>query len=98
MDQQQHFYLLEYFKTIVQQVRDEVKKLFFQQEELNRRDILTIKNNTTQILKLFQGKQGQSIIERKFQPLHKIMEIKHNAGVFSILELSDLKIATGWRL
>ena len=64
------------------------------QEELNRRehDILTIKDNTTHILKILLGKEVQS---KKIQLLNKAKEIKHHSGVCSITELRDLRIATG---
>ena len=57
MNQQTNY--LECFKGILKQVQDEVKRLYSKQEELNRREqnILTIKDNTTQILKLLQGQQ-----------------------------------------
>jgi hypothetical protein len=44
---------------ILKHIQDEVKKLNSKQEELSRREkhILTIKDNTTQILKLLQVKQ-----------------------------------------
>ena len=84
----------ERFKGILKKVQDEVKKLHSKQEELNRRehDILTIKDNTTHILKILLGKEVQS---KKIQLLNIAKEIEHNSSVYSITELSDLRIATG---
>ena len=47
---------LDNFKKILKQVKDEVKKLYFKQEELNRKeqDILTIIEDATEILKLLR--------------------------------------------
>ena len=44
----------ESIKGILKKVQDEVKKLYSKQEELDRkeRDILTIKENTKQILQI----------------------------------------------
>lgn len=99
-------------KGILKQIQDEVKKLNSKQEELSRREkhILTIKDNTTQILKLLQVKQQPTAIEikkqepknnnnndKKIQSLDKTMDIKHRADVWSVIELSDLRIATGDR-
>ena len=99
MNQQQMNNYLENVKLILKQVKDEVKKLTSKERELNRReqDILTIKDNTTQILKILQPQKQEppTIIERKSQLLNKTKEIKHNSIVYSITELSDLRIATG---
>ena len=69
MNLQQMDKYLDNFKEILKQVKDEVKKLHCKQEELNRREqnILTIKDNTTQILKILLEQQ---------QALKKIEELK----------------------
>ena len=56
MNQQQMDNYYEYLREILKKVQDEVKKLKTKEEELNRReqDILTIKDNTTQILQLLK--------------------------------------------
>ena len=68
---------LESFKGILKQIQEEVKKLYSKQEELNRRekDIFTIKDNITQILKLLR-KQEPSNIEIKNQSFNKTKELK----------------------
>ena len=89
----------ERFKGILKQVQDEVKKLTSKQEELNgiEQDILTIKDNTTKILQLLQRQEEETPknIKRKIQSLNKIKEIKHKNEVWSIIELSNLRIPTG---
>ena len=99
----------EYLK-IAKEILKQVEKLKRKEKELNRReqDILTIKDNTTQILKLLKGKEGtktiiktnirepsSTTIETKIQSLNKAKEIKHHSPVSLITELSDLRIATG---
>ena len=42
-----------------------------------------------------QQQEPPTPIERKIQSLNKAKEIKHNSYVYSITELSDLRIATG---
>ena len=99
MNHQQMDNYLENVKGILKQVKDEVKKLYFKQEELNRKeqDILTIIEDATEILKLLREQQQEppTPIERKIQSLNKAKEIKHNSSVYSITELSDSRIATG---
>ena len=107
MNQQTLNNYYERFKGILKKVKDEVQKLYSKQEELKKREqeIITLKDNTTQILKLLQGgstsierkKQEQLIVERKIKDVKKIKDIKHNSLVRSITELSDLRIATGDR-
>ena len=94
MNQQQMDKYLESIKEIMKQVQDDVKELHSKQEEFKGReqDILTMKDNITQILKILQGKEVQS---KKIQSLNKAKEIKHNSYVYSITELSDSRIATG---
>ena len=83
---------LDLYRNILNKYNIEIQKLHSKQEELNRRehDILTIKDNTNQILKILLEQQ-----EKKIQSLNKAKEIKHNSDVWSITELSDLRIATG---
>ena len=86
------FEQFELFKTILNNYSNEIQKLKSKQEELNRRehDILTIKDNTTHILKILLEQQ-----EKKIQSLNKAKEIEHHSDVYSITELSDLRIVTG---
>ena len=98
MNQQTMNNYLELYRNILNKYSTEVKRLYSKQEELNNieQDIHTIKDNTTQILKLLQGQQRPTNIEeKKIQSLNKTKEIKHNTDVWSIIELSDLRIATG---
>ena len=107
-------YFLNLYNNILDKYNIEVRKLQVKQEEYNKReqDILTIKENTNQILKLLQEqqrkeekkvgianieikKQEEPIIETKIQSLKKATEIEHKSDVWSITELSDLRIATG---
>ena len=63
-----------------------------------KHDILTIKDNTKKILQLLQGKEegkAKTNIESKIQSLDKTKEIKNNAYVSSIAELTSLRRATG---
>ena len=98
MNQQTLDMYLERFKGILKKVQNEVKKLKSKEEELNRReqDIRTIKENTTQILQLLQGRTTTTTnIERKIQSLNKTKEIEHSSSVYSITELSNARMATG---
>ena len=93
MNQQTLNNFYDCFKGILKQVQDEVKKL-----DKREKEILTIKNNTTQILQLLQGKQTKTTtIERKIQSLTKTKEIQHKSRVFAIIELNDLRMVTGDR-
>ena len=96
MNQQHIEKYLQDCKKILKQVQDKVKILTSKQEELSKREqnILTIKNNTTQILKILKESQKQTI-RKNIQSLNKIIEIKHQETIFSVIELNDLKIATG---
>ena len=59
MDEQAMNTYLELYVGVLKQVRAEVKTLYAKQEEINKRekDILTIKENTAEILKLLQKQQ-----------------------------------------
>ena len=56
---------LESFKDILTKVQDEIKKLHSKQEELKKREqyMLTIKENTTKIVQLLQGKGVTSVVK-----------------------------------
>lgn len=57
MNQQTMDNYLNRYKVILQQIKDEVKKICFKEEEIKRREqnILKIKDNTTEILKILKG-------------------------------------------
>ena len=101
MNQQTMNNYFECFKGILKKLQEEVNRLKSKEEELKKReeDILTIKENTTQILQLLQRQKGTTTtnIERKIQSLNKTKEIKHNTYVGSITELSNSRMATGDR-
>ena len=84
----------EFYQNALNYYRTKIEKLESKQEELNKReqDILTIKDNTTQILKLLKEQQGGA---KFIQSLNKTKEIKHNSYVYSITELSNSRMATG---
>ena len=89
-----HYQTLELYSNILSKYSNEIQTLRFKQEELEKReqDILTIKDNTTQILQLLLEQQDQS---KKIQSLNKTKEIQHKGHVRSITELNDSRIATG---
>ena len=101
---------LELYRNIINMYNIEIQKLQSKQEELNKReqDILTIKDNTTQILQLLKEQQqkptivetkkqepSSPTIERKIRSLNKTKEIEHNSNVLSITELSNSRMLTG---
>ena len=92
MDQQTMDVHLKLYQNILNKYSDEIQKLQSKQERLDiiEQDILSIKDNTTQILQLLKEQQ-----EKKIQSLDKIKEIEHKDDVQSITELSDLRIVTG---
>ena len=85
MDQQTMDVHLKLYQNILNKYSDEIQKLQSKQERLDiiEQDILSIKDNTTQILQLLhrQEKETPKNIERKIQSLNKIKEIKHKNEV-----------------
>ena len=88
---------LKSYEGILTEIKDEVKKLYAKQEEINKREqnILEIKSSITQILNFLKIKQEPTIIEKNIQLLDKALEIEHKSGVRSMIELKDLRIVTG---
>ena len=106
MNQQQLENYLENAKRILKQEKDEVKKLYYQKEELNRRErnILTIIEDAKEILDILREKRyaiyieqqrKRDAIEGKIRELHIKWAIQNNSLISSITELSDSRIATG---
>ena len=88
---------LQLYKDILKQVKDEVKKLTTKQEDLlnAEQNIITIKDNTSQILNILKEIYEQPIIKKNIQSLNKVMEIEQKTYISSVIELNDLRIATG---
>ena len=96
MDQQQLNKYLQLYNNILKQVISEVNKLYSKQEEIIKREqnILEIKDNTIQILELLKEQKNRAI-QRNIRSLNKVMELDHKSTVLSVLELKDLRLATG---
>ena len=102
MNQQTMEGYLILYKDILKQVKEEVNKLTIKQEELNQNEenILTIKHNTSEILKILQESHAQSKnnstnIEQTIKSLTKTINIHHNSYVLSLIKINESAIATG---
>ena len=97
---QQHFMdgYLRRFDDVLKKVTEEVKKLYQKQEEINTREknILKIRNDVALILQIVgNGKSTPKPPSEIIKSIEKIIDIKHQTDVYSLLELSDSRIATG---
>ena len=100
MNQQQMDNYLQYFKGILKQVKEQVNRLYKKQEQLMGIDanIYFVKDITVQILKVLNShsqSQQQQQQTQHIHSLHKLMNVECKSGIWSMLELSDLRIAIG---
>ena len=98
MNQQQMENYLQRYKGILKKVKTEVAILHSKQEELIRiaANIRSIKDIAAQLLSMFKSvPQQQPQHTQHIHSLSKVMNVEHKIGVWSLLELSDMRIAVG---